>query len=62
MQDIMSFNQKGTPKDIWKYYDPDKAREGLRKSAGALKGVAAEALKQDIADQRGQESHGSPAS
>ena len=28
MQDIMSFNQKETPKNIWKHYDPDKARGG----------------------------------
>jgi hypothetical protein len=39
--------------DIWADYDPEKAREGLRKSAGALKGVDTEALKKD--------SHGRPA-
>jgi len=47
--------------DIWADYDPEKAREGLRKSAGALKGVDITALKQDIRAQRGQESHGRPA-
>jgi hypothetical protein len=51
-----------TPKkpDIWANYDPEKVREGLRKSAGALKGVDVEALKRDIRDQRGQDRN-SPA-
>jgi hypothetical protein len=61
MQDRMSFNQKETRQDIWANYDPEKAREGLRKSAGALKGVDTEALKRDIRDQRKQDSHGRPA-
>jgi hypothetical protein len=61
MQDIMSFNQRETPKDIWKQYDPDKAREGLRKSAGALKGIDRDALQRDIRDQRKQDSQGRPA-
>jgi hypothetical protein len=61
MQDIMSFNQKETPQDIWKHYDPDKAKAGLRKSAGALQGVDIEALKRDIRDQRGQDSKDRPA-
>jgi hypothetical protein len=32
---------EGTPKnpDIWADYDPEKAREGLRKSAGALRRI-----------------------
>jgi hypothetical protein len=47
--------------DIWADYDPEKAREGLRKSAGALQGVDSAALKRDIRDQRGQDSHGRPA-
>jgi hypothetical protein len=47
--------------DIWANYDPEKVREGLRKSAGALKGVDIEALKRDIQDQRGQDSTGRPA-
>jgi hypothetical protein len=47
--------------DIWAGYDPEKAREGLRKSAGALKGVDIAALKRDIADQRGQNTTGRPA-
>jgi hypothetical protein len=46
--------------DIWATYDPQKVREGLRKSAGALKGVDIEVLKQDIRDQRKQDSHGRP--
>jgi hypothetical protein len=52
-----------TPKkpDIWANYYPEKVREGLRKSAGALKGVDIAALKRDIRDQRGQDSNGRPA-
>jgi len=46
--------------DIWANYDPEKVREGLRKSAGALKGVDVAALKRDIRDQRGQDRN-SPA-
>jgi hypothetical protein len=46
---------------IWVTYNPDKAREGIRKSAGALKGVDIAALKQDIREQRGQDSKGRPA-
>jgi hypothetical protein len=61
MQDVMSFNQKETPKDIWANYDPEKARQGIRKSAGALKGVDHDALKTDIREQRSQNSKGRPA-
>jgi hypothetical protein len=50
-----------TKQDIWKHYDPDKAREGLRKSAGALKGVDRDALQRDIHNQRKQDSQGRPA-
>jgi hypothetical protein len=60
MQDIMSFNQKETRQDIWANYDPKKAIEGIRKSAGALKGVDIAALKRDIRNQRKQDSHGRP--
>jgi hypothetical protein len=51
-----------TPKkpDIWADYDSEKAREGLRKSAGALQGVDIAVLQRDIRDQRKQESHGRP--
>jgi hypothetical protein len=58
MQDPMRFHRQP---DIWADYAPEKVREGLRKSAGALHGVAITALKQDIRDQRKQESHGLPA-
>jgi hypothetical protein len=34
--------------DIWADYDPVKVRQGLKRSAGALKGVDHEALKKDI--------------
>jgi hypothetical protein len=58
MQDPMHLQRQP---DIWADYDPEKAREGLRKSAGALQGVDHEALKKDIQDQRQQDSHGRPA-
>jgi hypothetical protein len=61
MQDIMRFQQNEPKQDIWANYDPEKVREGLRKSAGALKGVDIAALKRDIRDQRGQDSKGRPA-
>jgi hypothetical protein len=57
MQDPMQLHVQP---DIWADYDPEKAREGLRKSAGALHGVDIAALKQDIRDQRGQDRHGRP--
>ena len=53
--------QMSTKQDIWATYDPEKVREGLQKSAGALKGVDIAALKRDIRDQRKQDSHGRPA-
>jgi hypothetical protein len=49
------------PQDIWANYDPEKVRESLRKSAGALKGVDIDLLNQDIRDQREQDSKGRPA-
>jgi hypothetical protein len=47
--------------DIWADYDPEKVKQGLKSSAGALKGVDIAALKQDIRDQRGQDTTGRPA-
>jgi hypothetical protein len=47
-------------RDIWADYDPEKTKQGLQQSAGALKGVDPAALKQDIKHQRQQESHGRP--
>jgi hypothetical protein len=58
MQDPMRLHMQP---NIWADYDAEKAREGLRKSAGALKGVDIAALKQNIRDQREQDSHGRPA-
>ncbi len=60
-QDIMRFNQKETKQDIWANYDPKKAIEGIRKSAGALKGVDRDTLQKEIQAQRGQDSKGRPA-
>jgi hypothetical protein len=47
--------------DIWASYDPEKTIQGLRKSAGALKGVDRDTLQRDIQNQRKQDSHGRPA-
>jgi hypothetical protein len=58
MQDPMRLNFQ---QDIWADYDPEKVRQGLKTSAGALKGVDIEALKKDIKSQRQQGSHGRPA-
>jgi hypothetical protein len=38
--------------DIWADYDPEKVRQGLKRSAGALAGVDHEALKNNIRSQR----------
>ena len=46
--------------DIWKNYDPERAREALRRSAGALAGVDVKKLKDDIRAARGQDSIGRP--
>jgi hypothetical protein len=58
MQDPMRLHMQP---DIWQDYDPEKAREGIRKSAGALQGVDIEALKKDIKRQRQQDDHDRPA-
>jgi hypothetical protein len=47
--------------DIWADYDPEKVKQGLARSAGALAGVDPERLKQDIKQERHQASHGRPA-
>lgn len=41
--------------------DPAFIRRGLLRSAGALKGIDVEALKQELRDAREQDSHGRPA-
>jgi hypothetical protein len=61
MQDSMSFNHKEPRRDIWATYDPKKAIEGIRKSAGALQGVDRDRLQREIREQRGQDSKGRPA-
>jgi hypothetical protein len=58
MQDPMRLHMQP---DIWADYDPEKVRQGLQRSAGALEGVDIAALKQDIRDQRGQDTNGRPA-
>lgn len=42
-------------------YDPAKALAALRRSAGALAGIDVEAFKQEIREQRSQDSSGRPA-
>ncbi len=47
--------------DIWAGYNPQRAKQALKQSAGALAGVDRDSLLKDIHDQRGQDSHGRPA-
>jgi hypothetical protein len=47
--------------DIWTDYDPQRVRQGLRRSVGALAGVDRDALQKDIHRQRQQDSQGRPA-
>lgn len=41
--------------DIWAGYDPERVRQALAETAGALKGVDAEALKAEIRALRGHD-------
>jgi len=50
-----------TPEDIWANYDPQRVKQGLKKSAGALQGVDRDELIKDIHMQRQQDSAGRPA-
>ncbi len=45
---------------IWDNYDPERARQALHASRGALRGVDREQLLADIHAQRTQDSHGRP--
>jgi|SRR5918999_4381567 hypothetical protein len=47
--------------DLWTDYDPQRVRQGLKSSAGALAGVDRDALQKDIHRQRQQDSQGRPA-
>ena len=47
--------------DLWTDYDPQRVRQGLKRSAGALAGVDRNALIVDIHRQRQQDSQGRPA-
>lgn len=49
------------PESIWKDYDPEKVKEALRKSAGALAGVDTDALLRDIHEARQQGTRGRTA-
>lgn len=48
-------------RDIWANYDPQRVRQALRQSAGALAGVDRDALWADIRAARRQASHGRQA-
>jgi hypothetical protein len=41
--------------DVWADYDPERVREGLRRSAGAFAGIDVEAFKQDLRYWRGDD-------
>jgi hypothetical protein len=47
--------------DPWARYDPEKVKQALRASAGALNGVDTEQLLTDIHEARTQDSAGRPA-
>jgi hypothetical protein len=47
--------------DLFAGYDPERARRALRESVGALAGVDVAALKEELREQRSQDSHGRPA-
>ena len=49
------------PQDIWANYDPNRVRQALQRSAGALAGVDRHKLLADIQAAREQESKGRPA-
>lgn len=49
------------PEEIFANYDPKRAREALRRSAGVLAGVDRHVLLADIHADRGQASRGRPA-
>jgi len=48
------------PQDIWANYDPERVRAALRASAGAFSGIDTEALKNELREQRSQDSTGRP--
>jgi hypothetical protein len=47
--------------DIWADYDPQRVKQGLKQSAGALHGADRVKLLQEIHTQRQQDSTGRPA-
>ena len=50
-----------TPQDVWAGYDPQRVRQALRRSAGALADVDPTALLKDIHAQRQQAERRRPA-
>lgn len=46
---------------IFANYDPERVRQALRESAGALSHLDAEAFKAEMLAMRGQDSHGRPS-
>jgi hypothetical protein len=53
--DMPLIDLKDEREDPWKDYDPEKVREALRESRGALAGVDTDQLMKDIMDARGQD-------
>src|SRR5581483_5934427 len=54
-------HNNGARADIWAGYSPERVRAGLRRSAGAFRGLDREAFLADVKEQREQESTGRPA-
>ena len=58
---VMEAEPTPEPRDIWAGYNPERVRQALRKSAGALADVDREELLADLREQREQNSRGRPA-
>lgn len=52
---------RSRPGDIWAGYDPERVRQGLRRSAGAFAAIDRDQLLADLREQREQDSIGRPA-
>jgi hypothetical protein len=55
---ISKSEETPTKLDIWADYDPEKVKQGLQRSAGALAGIDRDALQRDIQSQLQQDSDG----
>ena len=57
----LELEQTVPPENIWTDYNPERVRQALMESAGALAGVDRDALLRDIRGAREQASHGRPS-